>query len=85
VAVLRYRLFDIDRIISRTLAYGLLTVLLGGGYAVVVLGLGQLLGRHSSLVVAAATLAVAAATTTPPRRSPGSAPACASRSTWTAC
>ena len=61
VAVLRYRLFDVDRIISRTLAYGLLTVLLGGGYAVVVLGLGQLPGRHSSLVVAAATLAVAAA------------------------
>jgi hypothetical protein len=60
VAVLRYRLFDVDRIISRTVAYGLLTVLLGGGYAMVVLGLGQLLGRDSSLVVAAATLAVAA-------------------------
>ncbi len=60
VAVLRYRLFDVDRIISRTLAYGLLTVLLGGGYAAVVLGLGQLLGHDSSLVVAAATLAVAA-------------------------
>jgi len=60
VAVLRYRLFDVDRIISRTLAYGLLTVLLGGGYAAVVLGLGQLLGHESSLVVAAATLAVAA-------------------------
>jgi hypothetical protein len=59
-AVLRYRLYDLDRIVSRTLAYGLLTVLLGGGYAVVVLGLGQLLGRDSSLVVAAATLAVAA-------------------------
>jgi hypothetical protein len=59
-AILRYRLFDLDRIISRTLAYGLLTVLLGGGYALVVLGLGQLLGRDSSLVVAAATLAVAA-------------------------
>ena len=60
-AILRYRLYDLDRIISRTLAYGLLTVLLGGGYALTVLGLGQLLGRRSpSLVVAAATLAVAA-------------------------
>jgi hypothetical protein len=55
-AILRYRLYDLDRIISRTLAYGLLTVLLGGGYAAVVLGLGQLFGRDSSLVVAGATL-----------------------------
>jgi hypothetical protein len=60
-AVLRYRLYDLDRIISRTLAYGLLTLLLGGGYAAVVLGLGQLLDQDSSLVVAGATLAVAAA------------------------
>jgi hypothetical protein len=60
-AILRYRLYDLDRIISRTVAYGLLTVLLGGGYAVVVLGLGELLGRDTPLVVAAATLAVAAA------------------------
>jgi hypothetical protein len=59
-AVLRYRLYDLDRILSRTLAYGLLTVLLGSGYASVVLGLGQLLGRDSNLVVATATLAVAA-------------------------
>ncbi len=58
-AVLRYRLYDLDRIISRTLAYGLLTVLLGGGYAGVVLGFGQLLGQNSSLVVAGATLAIA--------------------------
>jgi hypothetical protein len=60
-AILRFRLYDLDRIISRTLAYGLLTVLLGLGYATVVLGFGRLLGRDSSLVVAAGTLAVAAA------------------------
>jgi hypothetical protein len=69
--VLRYRLYDLDRIISRTLAYGLLTLLLGSGYAGLVLGLGQLLGRDSPLVVAAATLRW-------PRRS--SRPAAASRS-----
>jgi len=60
IAILRYRLYDIDRLINRTLVYGLLTALLGGGYAAVVLGLGQLLSRDSPLVVAGATLAVAA-------------------------
>jgi hypothetical protein len=59
-AILRYRLYDLDRIISRTLAYALLTVALGFGYAGVVLGLGRLLPEGSSLVVAAATLVVAA-------------------------
>jgi peptidoglycan/LPS O-acetylase OafA/YrhL len=59
-AILRYRLYDIDRIVSRTLAWALLTVVLGLGYAGVVLGLGRLLPRDSSLAVAAATLAVAA-------------------------
>jgi hypothetical protein len=54
-AILRYRLYDLDRIVSRTLTCGLLTLLLGGGHAVVALGLGQLLGRQSSLAVAAAT------------------------------
>jgi peptidoglycan/LPS O-acetylase OafA/YrhL len=60
-AILRYRLYEIDRIISRTLAWALLTLLLGAGYAGVVLGLGRLLPEGSSLVVAAATLTVAAA------------------------
>jgi hypothetical protein len=62
VAVLRHGLYEIDVIINRTLVYGLLTVLLGLGYAGAVLVGGQLAGRErSNLVVAGATLAVAAA------------------------
>jgi hypothetical protein len=64
VAILRYRLYDIDRLINRTLVYGLLTALLAGVYAAVVLVLGQLFGGVGggapSWVVAGATLAVAA-------------------------
>jgi hypothetical protein len=64
IAVLRYRLYDIDRLINRTLVYGLLTALLAGVYAGIVLTLGQLFGGLGddppSWVVAGATLAVAA-------------------------
>ena len=59
-SVLRYRLYDLDRIISRTLAWTALTILLGLGYAAAVLLLGLLLPDSSSLAVAGATLAVAA-------------------------
>jgi hypothetical protein len=59
-SILRYRLYDLDLIISRTLAWTVLTVLLGFGYAVVVLLGGRLLPDSSSLAVAAATLAAAA-------------------------
>jgi hypothetical protein len=64
IAILRYRLYDIDRLINRTLVYGLLTALLAGIYAGAVLVLGQLFGGVGgdppSWVVAGATLAVAA-------------------------
>jgi hypothetical protein len=64
IAILRYRLYDIDRLINRTLVYGLLTALLGAVYAGVVLGLGQLFGgigtAPPSWAVAGATLAVVA-------------------------
>jgi hypothetical protein len=64
VAVLRYRLYDIDQLISRALVYGLLTALLGAVYAGVVLVLGQVFGgiatKPPSWVVAGATLAAAA-------------------------
>jgi len=60
VAILKYRLYDIDRIISRTLAYAIVTGLLVGVYAGLVLLAQQVLGLHTPVAVAAATLAAAA-------------------------
>jgi drug/metabolite transporter (DMT)-like permease len=64
VAIVRHRLYDIDRIINRTLVYGLLTTLLAAVYAGLVLILGQVFGGVGrdppSWAVAGATLAVAA-------------------------
>jgi hypothetical protein len=60
VAILKYRLYDIDRIISRTLAYAIVTGLLVGVYAGVVLLSMQVLRLHSAVSVALATLAAAA-------------------------
>jgi hypothetical protein len=72
IAILRYRLYDLDALLNRTLVYGTLTTVLAAGYAGIVLAVGAVLarvgvsgadlrgGRVSSLAVAVATLAVAA-------------------------
>jgi len=64
IGIFRYRLWDIDRLVNRTLVYGLLTATLGAVYAGLVLVLGQLFGGIGtdtpSWAVAGATLAVAA-------------------------
>jgi len=60
VAILKYRLYEIDRIISRTLGYAIMTGLLVGVYAGLVLLATQVLRVHTPVAVAAATLAAAA-------------------------
>ena len=75
VAVFRYQLYDIDRLLNRTLVYALLTAILGTGYAALVLVFGQLLGRdRSSLGVAG-----------PPSRRPDCSNRCGAASSrrWT--
>ena len=59
VAVLRYRLWDLDRLISRTVTYALVTAVLVVPYLLVVGGAGRLAAGAGSLAVAAATLAAA--------------------------
>jgi hypothetical protein len=60
VAILKYRLYDIDRIISRTLGYAIITGMLVGIYAGLVVLATQVFRIHSTVAVAAATLAAAA-------------------------
>ncbi len=60
VAILRYRLYDIDRIISRTVTYGLITAALVGIYVAIVFVLTNLIRLEGDLAVAGATLGVAA-------------------------
>jgi hypothetical protein len=64
VAILQYRLFDIDLLINRALVYGSLTALLGVTYVVVVglleLGTSRFAGQGSDLALALSTLVIAA-------------------------
>jgi len=64
IAIVAHRLYDIDRVLNRTAVYGLLTAVLGLGYAGVILGLGELFGGVTrdppSWAVAGATLGMAA-------------------------
>jgi hypothetical protein len=60
VAILRYRLYEIDRILSRTVAYAIVTGLLVGVYAGLVTLATQVLSFGGAVGVAASTLAVAA-------------------------
>ena len=60
MAILKYRLYDIDRVLSRTLAYAIVTGLLIGVYAGLVLLAQQVLRFSSPVAVAASTLAAAA-------------------------
>jgi hypothetical protein len=67
IGILKFRLYDIDRVISRTLAYAIVTGLLAGLYAGLVLLATQVLAVSSPVAVAASTL-VAAALFNPLRR-----------------
>jgi hypothetical protein len=65
IAVLRYRLWDIDVLINRTLVYGSLTAILGAVYAALIIGLESLLGLATAqdshpVVLVVSTLAIAA-------------------------
>jgi signal transduction histidine kinase len=61
IAILRYRLYDIDLVISRTIVYGTLTILLGATFAATSILIGAAIGSGSSWTTAGATLAAAIA------------------------
>lgn len=70
MAILKYRLYDIDIVISRSLTYGALAVFITGVYALVVVGVGSLVGGgdEPSLALSIAAVAIVAVAFEPLRR-----------------
>ena len=68
VAIMRYRLYEIDRIISRSVTYGALAIFIGGVYVAIVVGLGALLGGDTGFGLSIAATALVAIAFQPMRR-----------------
>ncbi|HRW39013.1 MAG: hypothetical protein KDB04_02675 [Acidimicrobiales bacterium] len=68
VAILRYRLYEIDRIISRSVTYGALAAFIGGVYIAIVVGVGDLLGGEAGFGLSIAATVVVALAFQPVRR-----------------
>jgi len=68
VAIMRYRLYEIDRIISRSVTYGALAIFIGGVYVAIVVGLGAFLGRDTGFGLSIAATALVAIAFQPMRR-----------------
>ena len=66
--VLKYRLYDIDIVINKTVVYGAIAVFITGVYLVVVIGIGSLIGYASNPVLSAIAAAIIALAFQPARR-----------------